>query len=706
MRPPESGNRSGVTEVSGLGPGHLNLDALGQLIEGSLDGVAMLDETMRVVYINAAGCDILGRPMDELIGRTGLLAVSPERRQATRESLMQAMKGNQIRQSGRILRPDGREREIEYTQMVVEAVGRRMIAGIFRDVTEARRSQRWAAALARIASDTAMTGSLEAILNALAKSVVEATDMVACAAILFDGEPPQFRVAGAWGLPIDYAHRFEEALAEGLHLPAVDAVRSKQPVVVHRASRDPVLARSQAAGADLPWTSIVCVPMVARGRSTGAIKVFTKVPAPDLEMLELLAAIADQAAMAVDNTQLFAEARQSSRRQEALVQAGLALASELSVPSVLRKIVELACDVTDANYGALGVLGPDGLLEDLITTGISDQQRAAIRDLPLGKGLLGMMINQPRPVRLRSVTDDRQTVGFPANDPSMTSFLGVPVTVRGTVYGHVYLTGKRNAPEFTEDDERAAVTLATQAGVAIENARLFADAQERLAMEERNRLARELHDSVSQALFSMTLQTRAAQLALEKDGVDPRGAVASRLTTLRELTEGAHAEMRALIFELRPEAIREEGLVGAIRKHAEGIAARHDLPIHIDAPGDRIALPADVEKEMYRLTQEALTNVAKHAEAGQAWVRLYPPIEESAELVIEIEDDGTGFDPSLPRPGHLGLNNMAERAANLGGRLDISSSPQQGTLIRAAVPVGTVDRASDQREPPRWGKTP
>ena len=693
MAPPNGGGRSGVTQAPGVGRGRLTLDALAQLIEGSLDGVAVVDETLRVVYINKAGCDILGRPSDELIGRTGLLAVSPERREGTRENLLRAMEGDQNRHSARILRPDGRERDIEYTNVVVDCAGQHMVAGIFRDVTEARRSQRWATALARIASDTAMAGSPEAILNALAKSVVEATDMVACAAILFDGEPPQFRVAGAWGLPLDYALRFEEALAEGLDLPAVLAVRSKQPIVVPHRRRDPVLARSHA-GRDVTWTSIVCVPMVARGRSTGAIKMFTKVPAPDPKMLELLAAIGDQAAMAVDNAQLFAEARRSARRQEGLVQAGLVLASDLSVPSVLGKIVELACDVTDAKYGALGVLGPDGVLEDFITTGVSDEERAAIGHLPRGKGLLGVMINQARPLRLRRITDDRRSIGFPANHPPMTSFLGVPITVRGTVYGHLYLTEKRNAPEFTQDDERAAITLATQAGVAIENARLFADAQERLAMEERNRLARELHDSVSQALFSMTLQTRAAQLALEKDGLDPRGSVASRLSMLRELTEGAHAEMRALIFELRPEAIREEGLVGAIRKHADGIAARDELPIHIDAPEDRIALPADVEKEMYRITQEALTNVAKHAEARQAWVRLYPPRDESSELVIEIEDDGTGFDPSRPRPGHLGLDTMAERAAKLGGRLEISSTPQQGTLIRAAVPMETVDRAS------------
>lgn len=172
-------------------------------------------------------------------------------------------------------------------------------------------------------------------------------------------------------------------------------------------------------------------------------------------------------------------------------------------------------------------------------------------------------------MRLRRLQDDPRSGGFPPNHPPMTSFLGVPVTVRGRVYGNLYLTEKREGPEFSDADERAVVTLAAQAGVAIENARLFAEAEERLALEERTRLARELHDSVSQALFAMTLETAAAQQVLTRAGADPK-ALGHRLTRLRELTEGALAEMRALIFALRPDAIQEEGLVAAVHKHAKG----------------------------------------------------------------------------------------------------------------------------------------
>lgn len=368
------------------------------------------------------------------------------------------------------------------------------------------------------------------------------------------------------------------------------------------------------------------------------------------------------------------------------MQAGLALASELSLPAVLQNIVDLATDVADARYGALGVLGPDGVLEDFITSGLSEPERAAIGHLPVGKGILGALITDAVPLRLRRIQEDPRSGGFPPHHPPMSSFLGVPITVRGKVYGHLYLTEKRAAREFTTEDERAVVTLAAQAGVAIENARLFEEAQHRLALEERHRLARDLHDSVSQALFSMTLQTRGAQLALEKEGIDPAGSIGRRLADLRELTEGALAEMKMLILELRPGALHEEGLVSAIRKLSRGVAARDNLVVEVDAPAHDLPVGPEAAEALYRLTQEALTNVVKHADARRARVRI-GVLEHSGELTLEISDDGVGFDPSLPRPGHLGTRTMADRAESLGGRLEISSGGGRGTTIRAVIPA-------------------
>jgi signal transduction histidine kinase len=166
-------------------------------------------------------------------------------------------------------------------------------------------------------------------------------------------------------------------------------------------------------------------------------------------------------------------------RYERLLDAGLALAANLALPVVLQRIVELAADLTGARYGALGVLGRDGAIAEFITTGVSDAERAAIGHIPVGRGILGVLIDDPRPLRLRDIADDPRSVGFPPNHPPMRSFLGVPVMARGQVYGNLYLSEKAGGGEFDADDERTLTLLAAQAGAAIGNAQLYEEAQDR-----------------------------------------------------------------------------------------------------------------------------------------------------------------------------------------------------------------------------------
>jgi PAS domain S-box-containing protein len=663
-------------------PEVLDATVLRQLVAEAHDGVGVLDEQLRFVYVNPAGCEILGRRLVDLIGMSSVLVAPPDVT-AAGDVLAVLTDPSAGRASAVIVRPDGREREIDYAARALDVRGRRLIAGIFRDVTDARRAERWSTAFARITTGMAGAGGSGLIVGELSRGVVEATGMTGCAVVLLDRESGRLHVAGTHGLPHDYGLRFAAAVEDGVDLPAVQAFR-RGGVDVCSAAADPLLAASPVQQPDPPWDTIVSAPMRVGGAHVGVLAGF--LPAtlqPDDDLLEFLDAIGDQAAVAVENRRLFAEATEASRRQEVLVEAGLTLALELSLPNVLTKIVEFACAVAGASYGALGVLGHDGVLEDFITHGLTEDQRQAIGALPVGKGLLGELIRAARPVRLRRLQDHPSSQGFPAEHPPMTSFLGVPVSVRGRVYGNLYLTEKRGASEFTEADERAVVTLAAQAGIAIENARLFSEAQERLALEERTRLARELHDSVSQALFAMTMETAAAQHALDHThaGAD---VLRERLLRLRELTEGALAEMHALIFALRPDAIREEGLIAAIRKQAEGIAARDDLIVAVDAPEERLPLGPDVEEQLYRLVQEALSNVAKHAEASHVWVRVR--LAGGDQVVLEVEDDGIGFEPSIPRPGHLGLRSMAQRAADLGGQMDVHVPASGGTLVRAVVP--------------------
>jgi signal transduction histidine kinase len=201
---------------------------------------------------------------------------------------------------------------------------------------------------------------------------------------------------------------------------------------------------------------------------------------------------------------------------------------------------------------------------------------------------------------------------------------------------------------------------------------------------ERQRIARDLHDSVSQSLFSTTLHVRTAQHALELEELDTDGPVGEELCEIGQLTRGALAEMRALIFELQPGALAEEGLVAAIGKQASALSAREGLAIEVDGPTDRLPISAEVEEQLYRVGQEALANVVKHARARNATVRIAATDDT---VSIEVSDDGRGFDPAAVGPDHFGLRSMRGRVADLGGRLEITSTPGRGTALRVEVPA-------------------
>lgn len=237
----------------------------------------------------------------------------------------------------------------------------------------------------------------------------------------------------------------------------------------------------------------------------------------------------------------------------------------------------------------------------------------------------------------------------------------------------------------TEADTDFLTAMADQVAVAVDNARLLGELEGKAALEERHRLARELHDSVSQALFSMNLTARATQMAVQQAGADPDGPVARGVGQLLELTQGALAEMRALIFQLRPEALHEEGLTAAVRKHAAAVAAREGLEVHVYADEDRLPLAEVAEEELLRVVQEAVHNCVKHAHPHHVVIRLAGVAGDPGSLVVEVEDDGVGFEPSAPHPGHLGLDTMRERTERLGGRLVVESSTA-GSRVRALLP--------------------
>jgi signal transduction histidine kinase len=537
----------------------------------------------------------------------------------------------------------------------------------------------------------------------------------------------------------------------------------------------------------------------------------------------------------------------SEPRLRALVEAGMALASELSLDSLLQRLTALAAELTGARYAALGVIDSAGSsLERFITHGLDDDSRVSIGDPPHGRGILGALITDARPLRLHAIAEDPRSVGFPPNHPPMNTFLGVPVLLRGVAYGNLYLTEKAGGGDFTEADEELVGLLAAQAAVAIENARLyesatrwsrqleslievtgalasetevdrllelvarrlqelfqarlvvvalpasddelrivaaagdgaeevvgttfsrkeskagrvlergpservdsllddrevnidftrliqartglwvplrvqgrpigvitaydnlrspdarFSDDDVRLAETfaaraavgvelservqrdalrrivaaqelERQRLARELHDETGQALTSILLGLK------QLEGADERSVEA-----VRELVVATLQDVRRLAVELRPKVLDDFGLVPALERLAQGFADHTGIQVDLEAGAITERPPQEVETAIYRIVQEALTNVVKHAHAQRVSVFL---TRSDDRIRAVIEDDGQGFEPGAPDGGGVGLIGMRERIELLEGTLAVESTPTSGTTLAVEVPV-------------------
>ncbi len=490
-------------------------------------------------------------------------------------------------------------------------------------------------------------------------------------------------------------------------------------------------------------------------------------------------------------------------RYERLLEAGLVLAAELSLPATLQRIVELAADLTGACYGALGVLGRDGVITEFITTGVTATERAAIGHIPVGRGILGVLIDDARPLRLHDIAEDPRSVGLPPNHPPMRTFLGVPVKAGGRVYGNLYLTEKQGGEDFDADDERALTLLAAQAGAAIEAANLYEQANDRAqrleairsistailagtdtaellgmivrharalvgadlvtlalpadgdrlvveaadgspvvaagagpavnvplavrgrtlgtltvanrrggpplretevqlvetfaeqaavaleyarlqgelkrlaVLEDRERIAKELHDGAIQALFAVGMGLQGSALLASDD--DLRG----RLQHAVEELDRVIRDLRNYIFGLRPGILADRQLDQALHGLVEDFGQRTGILAIAEVDPAAAAELTGRAADLVQLAREALSNVSRHAQAATCRVSLYR-VEDGG--VLEVDDDGRGFDAARATGTGQGLRNLRERAEGLGGRAEIHSTPGQGTRVRVTIP--------------------
>ena len=376
---------------------------------------------------------------------------------------------------------------------------------------------------------------------------------------------------------------------------------------------------------------------------------------------------------------------QSQRQTAGLVEAGLALASELDLDSLLQRIADLAREVVGARYAAVGVVGDDGLLLRFVYSGIDQETADEIGDLPHGRGLLGVLIEGGRPMRMAEISEHPQSYGFPPNHPPMHTFLGVPIIIRERVFGRLYLTEKHGGAAFTKDDERIAMTLAAQAGVAIQNANLLeeirARGEELAVLEERDRISKELHDGVIQSIYSVGLSLQGAMSLLARDTDGTKRRIDEAITTLDDVIR----DVRSYIFALQPKSVEERGLKKAIQELVRDVEVNALVESTVQLADDAIdRVPHDLKGDFIQITREILSNVARHARAREIAVAV--TVREGHTVVLTVEDDGVGFDPETVQRGN-GLNNMQERATKIGGRFTITKRHPRGTVHTLSVPA-------------------
>jgi signal transduction histidine kinase len=295
------------------------------------------------------------------------------------------------------------------------------------------------------------------------------------------------------------------------------------------------------------------------------------------------------------------------------------------------------------------------------------------------------MLQSAEPYRTADIRDDPRFRGWwPSAHPSMSSFLGVPIiSGRGDIAGAFYLTDKEGAAEFSDADQGLIETFAAHAALALENARLHERSRELSIVEERNRLARELHDAVTQKLFGVVLAAESGAALLERD-VDGAG---TQLALVRDLAREAMEELRSVIVHLRPAALESQGLAEALAKHVEVLRRVHRRKIELEVDGEA-PVAAAIEGDVFRIAQEALHNALRHARAERIDVALRCAPDG---IELTVSDDGAGFEPAAAglRSRSLGLTTMAERARTAGGSLTIDSTPGAGTTVRLVVAAGS-----------------
>jgi signal transduction histidine kinase len=423
------------------------------------------------------------------------------------------------------------------------------------------------------------------------------------------------------------------------------------------------------------------VPMIAGSRTIGVLALEHEEPHfYTAHHARLALALASHVAVGIENARLFRSEQRRAEQLRAIAEVSQEISSFLAVETLANQAAYLIQQTFGYYHVHIGLIEGDEVIFRP-SAGVWRAERACHycekhRFLVGQVGAAGRVASTGEPILVRDVRQDARYL--PMDEKQHGSALVLPLKVRGQNIGVLNIESD-DVGGFSEDDIEVLQPLANQVAVALENARLYQQAQVLAALQERQKLARELHDSVSQALYGIGLGTQTA-LTLARSEHTETGKLIPPLEYVHSLATTGLAEMRALIFELRPESLAVEGLVPALERRLRVLGERHELRVETDLVEPE--LPVASKEVLYRVAQEALHNVVKHANAGRVAVSL---TDHRGSVVLEVADDGAGFDPQAAFPGHLGLQSMRERLQNAGGHLTIESEHGQGTTVRAVL---------------------
>jgi signal transduction histidine kinase len=524
-------------------------------------------------------------------------------------------------------------------------------------------------------------GSLELdlVLERIAEMLAFATGMPHCGIYLLDEEKNILvRRTGTRSLT-----SVQQAMTERLQIPPAEfplvqeALESRKAIICEDARTDPRVNHDILPPMDI--RSMLVIPIRLSGRVLGMALNYTldKTYALTQEDVDLAGGVANSVALAVENARLYGETRQRLAESQGIQRVTTSLLRKNSLQEVLEIICNEALNLTDATGSA--VLLQQGH-ESLQVTSAVGEILSSLGSLPINGSLAGQAFLSGKAVIFNDVT--RINLDY-LRDIGINTLLVVPLRVESNIIGVLDVINKVGG--FTKEDLRIITLFADQAAIVIDQTQLHQQVEQMAVMEERQRLARELHDSVTQALYSVNLYAEAARRALKADKKD---TALDNLKMLREMTREALLEMRLLVFELHPSILKEEGLVAALQARLAAVESRSGLKTGIHVEGER-RLPLTIEEELYRIAQEGLNNAVKHAHARSVWVNLFYSAES---ICMELNDDGSGFDTGAAEgAGGMGLPGIKERVRKMGGRLEIESNAGQGTKISVTIQLDKIN---------------